>query len=343
VESLLLRPALTFGDQRHDVADLVLVGMLSGEWPALEQRVARGLGLQSERAQSVSREEVAQLLKRFRYERRLIAAAELTEWLRQRELTLDGLASVLLRKLLRERHAGVRAPAVPAGEIAAVLRAEAICSGALDRCAVALCDWHAAASALEQELPGGDAEAAAALVAAAQADLPSGLPTLGDDELRRRAELLVTLKAASDRFMATGYLDAAVQERALEHRLDWTTVSGIELGFELEGAAREARLHVVHDGSDLAEVARMLSMQPDSRSLELGSAPEAIAPELTIARPGDLVGPWSEDERWRVLQLTERREPEAADEVVRSRARAEVLSELLERLAAGKVVRHAAL
>jgi hypothetical protein len=43
METLLALAALSFGDERHDVADLVLVGLLTGEWQALEDLVARVL------------------------------------------------------------------------------------------------------------------------------------------------------------------------------------------------------------------------------------------------------------------------------------------------------------
>jgi hypothetical protein len=77
METLLALAALSSGDERHDVADLVLAGLLTGEWQALEVLVARGLGLEADRAGQVDAGEVERALTAFRYERRLIAAADL--------------------------------------------------------------------------------------------------------------------------------------------------------------------------------------------------------------------------------------------------------------------------
>ena len=93
IETLLEQPALNFGGERHDVADLVLVGLLTGHWPAVEVLAARGLGLEAERSDQVSAEELEADLAAFRYERRLIAAAELREWLSRRALDIADFAA----------------------------------------------------------------------------------------------------------------------------------------------------------------------------------------------------------------------------------------------------------
>jgi hypothetical protein len=112
-------------------------------------------------------------------------------------------------------------------------------------------------------------------------------------------------------------------------------VTGSELSFELEGAARETRLRVVHDGGTLAQVAGTLGLEPVHRELELGAAPAELSSELLAAGKGDLIGPWSEQQRWRVLEIDRRVEPESSADG-RVRAREQLLSELLERLGAGK-------
>lgn len=338
MESLLAVPALSFGDEEHDVADLVLVGLLTGEWQALESAVARGLGLEAEHRTEVAAVEVEAALTAFRYERRLIAAAELTAWLAERRLSLPDLQAVLRRRLLRERFADAPSPAVEASAGAAVIRAEAICAGTLGRCADALRAWHAGRETLSAGVePGVAAERdAEALARLALDDLLSGLPSFGADELRRRAVRLVALRRDYERFRATAVSDAAVAARVVERRLDWTAVTGSELGFELEGAALETRLHVVHDRRSLFDVAAMLDLEPVRRELDLTGAPEEIGGDLLAAREGDLVGPWREDDRWRVLQLERRWEPSPTDERARSRAREELLAELVERVCAGK-------
>jgi hypothetical protein len=266
------------------------------------------------------------------------------EWLSERSLRLADLEGVLRRRLLRARYEGVLGRAVAAPQVAAVMPAEAMCAGMLARCAEELRGWHAGCDWVAQMTYGGSSDWSLAadpaevegLVAAALADATSGLPALGSAELRRRAERLAGLKAGYLRFRAAAVTEAAVDARLTEHRLEWTVVTGSELSFELEGAARETRLRVVHDKDTLAQVAETLGREPVRRELELGAAPGELSAELLAARAGDLVGPWCEGGRWRVLQLDGRFEPEGTGADGSARAREELLAELAERVSAGK-------
>src|ERR1700722_10033599 len=103
MKTVLAQAALSYDYERHDVGDLVLTGLLTGQWQMLEGVVARGLDIEAERSAQVSAEDLERAMASFRYERRLIAAAELREWLSQRSLRLDHLSGVLRRRLLRER------------------------------------------------------------------------------------------------------------------------------------------------------------------------------------------------------------------------------------------------
>jgi len=345
METLLEIPALTFGNERHDVADLVLIGLLTGEWQALEDIVARGLGLAAAEAGNVDAGEVESALAAFRYERRLIAAADLRRWLSERSLRLADIEGVLRRQLLRTRCEGVLCPSAASPLAATAMRAEATCAGTLGRLAAELRAWHAGSVWVADAAVGGSSDWPAAadsagvrnLVALALADATSGLPTLGSVELQARAERLAALHAGYVRFRAEAVTEGAVHARLSERRLEWTVMTGTELSFELEGPARETRLCIVHDGSTLAQVAEMVGTEPVRRELEFGSAPAELGAELLAAREGDLVGPWREGGRWRVLQLSERSEPDqVGDGRLRARAREELLAELVDRVSAGK-------
>jgi hypothetical protein len=352
VESLLAGAALAFGEEHHDVADLVLVGLCTGDWQALGDAVTRGLALEAERATDLSADELDRKLKAFRYERGLIAGAELRTWLSERALSLHDLQGVLRRRLLSKRFEGVScASSSGVAEVVAVIRAEAICTGTLASCARELCAWHAGGEAIEDlaitpfSLDTATPESACGeeLVATALADPTSILPTLGLDELRKRTARLVALRTGYERFRDAAVSESAVARRLEERRMDWTVVAGSELDFELEGAARETCLRVAHDGQTLAEVADMLGLDPTPRELELGRVHAQLGAELLVAREGALVGPWSEGERWRVLQLERRLEPEPSNPTARERAREQLLSELIERFSAGKARQLAAL
>jgi hypothetical protein len=340
METPLGRVALSYGGEEHDVADLVLVGLLTGEWQALESLVARGLSLRSAHPERPEADELDRVLADFRYERRLLAAADLHAWLTERSLSLSDVEGVLERRWLRARFAAVSCPPADASRVAEVMWADATCAGTLVRCADWLRAWHAGCELV------GDAEVRASigegarvetLVEFARGDAASGLSTLEADGLRRRATRLVALNAGYERFRSEAVSPEAVEARLDERKLEWTVVTGNELSFELEGAARETRMYVVHDGRTLAQVAETLGLEPSRRELELGSAPAGVSAELLGARAGDLVGPWRENDRWRVLELDSRVEPgEAAGAHLRERAREELLNELIERVSAGK-------
>jgi hypothetical protein len=331
---LLTHPALRFGDERHDVADLVLVGLFTGEWQRHEQLVRRGLALEHRRPERPRAEEREQALAAFRYERRLIAAAELEAWLAERALGLADVDGVLCRAWLREQFPEGDGEPAAAACLAAVMRAETLCAGTLARCADVLRAWHAGSRS--DAVPAAD-PARVDDIATAALGAAAGLAALGAAEVRRRVVRLAALEAGYARFCAAAVSSGAIDARVAERRLEWTVVTGSELSFEHEGAARETRLRVLHDGEALAQVAGMLGVEPVWRAVELGGAPAGLGAELLAAREGDLVGPWSESARWRVLEIDGHFHPEdAPGDGARARARAELLSELVERLAAGK-------
>lgn len=319
----------------HDVADLVLVGLLTGEWQALEDRTRRGIGLEVRRSERPGAEGLANALAEFRYERRLIAATELEAWLAARSMRLGEVEAVLCRRWLCARFAGERSEPVAPERAAEVMRAHALCDDTLSRCAETLRAWLAAGlSDVRPEMDPGRVEE---VVAAALASVPSQLAGLGRRELQRRTARLVALEGSHARFRKVAISSEAIDARVAERRLEWTVVTGIELSFEREGAALETRLRVLHDSEALAHVAGTLGMAPVRRAVELGDAPPGLGAALLAAREGDLVGPWSEQQRWRVLEIDGHfRAEEAPDDTLRERARNELLSELVERLAAGK-------
>ncbi|MEA2170071.1 MAG: hypothetical protein QOF76_3371, partial [Solirubrobacteraceae bacterium] len=251
---LLTHPALRFGDERHDVADLVLVGLFTGEWQRHEQLVRRGLALEHRRPERPRAEEREQALAAFRYERRLIAAAELEAWLAERALGLADVDGVLCRAWLREQFP--EGDGEPAACLAAVMRAETLCAGTLSRCADVLRAWHAGSRS--DAVPAADPARVDDIGTAALGDAAAGLAALGAAEVRRRVVRLAALEAGYARFCAAAVSSGAIDARVAERRLEWTVVTGSELSFEHEGAARETRLRVLHDGEALAQVAGML-------------------------------------------------------------------------------------
>ena len=346
METLLAQPALRFGEEHHDVADLILVGLMTGRWQALERAVERGLALEAESIDRASLGEIDAELANFRYERRLIAAADLERWLAERDMSLSDLEGVLRRRLLCQQLDSATARPVAKALVQGVIRVEAICGGTLLGCAAELRAWHAgSAAAAAMRLPAANRPehdtqnggVVGDVIAVALADPVAGMSSMGVTELWRRIVRLRNLRDEHQRFATIAVGVHAIEARLFERRLDWTLVIGNELGFEREGAARETRLNVVHDGVGLRQVAEMLGLKTTHRELEIGRAPAELASQLLPARPGDLVGPWSENDQWRVLEVVKRLEPESNErDQLRQRARDELLNELLERYAAGR-------
>jgi hypothetical protein len=318
----LREPALSFGEHVLDVGDLVLVGQLSGTWPAFAAATSAGLALEAAGAEPPPAAEVKAAATRFRYERGLLSAADFVAWLRQARLANGDLAGVLRRRLLRERH-----PAPDAAvDIAPVRRAELVCTGTMGALVREATDRLAAARGLGDDAPGADPARVRALAEA--------LP-----ELAAGAERAVALEAALEAFAPRVATADAVRRRLADHRLDWLRVRGEEVAFAAEGAAREARL-LVAEGTPLADVARLVDATPAPREALIDAAPPGMGGALASAAAGELVGPWEQDGTWRVLVVADKVPPRAEDARLRARAARELLDDALGRLGAGQARRH---
>ncbi len=248
----------------------------------------------------VPAEDVRAAATGFRYERGLLAAADFRRWLDEAQLTSADLAGVLRRTLLRERHEWPDAHP----DIEPVLWAELICTGTMATLVREATDRLAAAHALQHK---------------------------GPDPLN--------LLAAFEEF-AAGVADAdEVERRLAQHRLDWLRVTGEEVAFTHEGAAREARL-LVREGEPLADVARLAGVNATTRERLVESAPPVVAGALASSIPGELVGPWEQDGEWRLVVVAGKTPPQFDDAELRERATRELVVEALARHSAGQVRRH---
>ncbi len=327
IHDQLATPAFGYGDATHDIADLVLVGVLTGAWPDFEADVADGLALERARPGAVPDDEVEAAVVDFRRGRRLISGAETATWLSERGLRLADVRAVLRRNALRARP-GRADRAEPDARLVPVLWPEAVCAGILTACADELRAWHTAADAVEVDDAANDVPDCDAVVA---------LAPLSTAEVRGRTSALASMRAAYARFRATAVTEREIEARLAAHRLDWTVVSGVAVTLPTEGAARELRLRVTHDRDPLGRVVDELGIAPTPREVELADARSDLRADLLAAAPGDVVGPWSDDDGWHVLEVAGRRETDgASDETMRQRARDELVKEHLERLGAGK-------
>jgi hypothetical protein len=339
------RSAVEVDGDAVDVADLVLLGTLTGEWLEFDREVSRGLELDRSHAEDVSGEELRREATIFRYERSLISAADLRSWLHEREMTVGELSAVLRRRLLRREHPHSQPPPSGPDGRAAVIRPEAYCDGVLGRLAQAAVARLAAA-----RLAGSESTPDAAdleqlpQMAAIVLDLPgTGLDSLGPVELGRRLQRLLSLESALSRLREQISSGQAVARRINDHALDWLELRGEELAFGHEGAAREARLLLAVDGESPVEVAARAGVTVIDRRFLVGDAPAGAKVSFAAAAVGEVLGPWEQDGRWRVMRLGAKVPPSAQDESLRERAIDELLKDAIDRYAAGRTTQHAAL
>jgi hypothetical protein len=347
LDTILKSDAVSFEEERLDIADLVLLGLImSNTWAQFERDVSRGLALQRSGCDAIGARELKARATEFRYQRRLLSASEFRSWLAARSLTVAELSSVLARTWLRERTPDEGAEGeveVSAGELVAALRTEALCSGIFKSLADAAIERLAATHRLGRL--GGEVvdERVEATLLDASGRHAAGIAALGEAELRRRLGRLWAYEdaLAALREQVAGEPDS-LRRRLDDHGLDWLRLEGLRLRFAGEGAAREARALIGHDGLSVQEVSAIAGTVASAEALYLDEVPEHVAAVLAATAPGEVSAPWPQDEQWNVLVVSAKRSPSTEDPLLRERATDELLADVLRRQAAGRARLHGA-
>jgi hypothetical protein len=339
--AILTSDAVSFGDESLDIADLILLGLIIGAWPRFEREVSCGLALERDGAGIVSAAELKARATQFRYARRLLSASEFTSWLAARSLTVADLAGVLRRALLRERvpEGGGYARA---GELAGVLRAEALCSGILGKLADAAIERVAAAYRLGRLGSEVTDRRVEETVGGALGCHAAALAALGEGALRRRVRRLWAYEDARAALREQVAEPTALRRQLARHGLDWLRLEGRRLRFPAEDAAREARALMIDDGLGADAVAAIAGVAVTTESMYLEQVPGQVAGALAAAAPGEVCAPWLQDGGWNVLAVSAKTAPSAEDPVLRERATEELLAEALRRQADGRARVHGA-
>lgn len=136
-ESRSGKPLFTVGDAAYGWEDVVAFAKLRGDWDELAARVRAGLAALAEleaRGEPIPEPELDTAAREFRYERDLLAADELADWLERHRLTSEDWRDYLRRRLATAR---VPAPAADVPEAAAAdgVWAEGVCSGRFEQLA----------------------------------------------------------------------------------------------------------------------------------------------------------------------------------------------------------------
>lgn len=292
-DEVLDRRVFSVGPRTYSWRDVVAAARVWSAWSEIERRARHALDLGVTAAEGVERAQ-----DQFRYDRGLLAADDLEDWLDRWAISIDDWLNQVSASVARS--VGVSstsgAPA-SAEELDQAAWTEAVCSGELERLAERL----AASCALSE----------------AAGESPPG--ELGADELDR-------MEAIRERFREQAVTDERLQRRVRDEQLGWTRVEGRYLAHPDEDVVREAALGVREEGMDLEEMARAAGAryEPAAR-FYLAEVEGEVQPRLLSASPGELCGPLrSGDELW-LLEVSARVAPTLEDPSIKARAAASVV------------------
>jgi hypothetical protein len=247
----------------------------SGRWDEIERATREGVAC-ARHAATLTAEQadleavVEQAGDEFRYDRDLLTADEMEEWLDAHGLDARRWIDAIRRRVLRERWASQLA------ELLAHYRPtdEEIEEALADDLVVA--ELHAE---LARELAG---EAAAAASAGA-----TGTPD---------GDRLAAIRAAAARFRAAAATDEAIRREIANHQMDWVRIECRAVEFAHEPEAREAALCLREDGLPLEDVAREAHVAVGSLAFYLEDVDADDRSRFLGAHAGHVVGPIAIDD-----------------------------------------------
>lgn len=287
-------PVVRAADGVRTWSDIVAWARAVGLWQDVADEAAaavEALGRAKAQDAAPSRQELAPAEAAWRRARGLLTADELRECLAYWHLDVRGWRSAI---------AGILLADPPDDDTVAVsddtaLR-HAIVSGDLED----LLDQHVR------------------WVAAGEALTDAGITPVTDPDGRRRQ--------VTEHLVDPRRIDAHVEA----HALDWIEVEADALVLPDRDMALEARLCVLHDGTDAADVATLARIEAETISSTLSELDGDRAVLLGAAIAGEVLGPRETDDGHEVLVVRHRRAADPTDPNLRERAAAE-LTDLLIR------------
>lgn len=319
----------SFGDESFDGRHALVHGAAGGRWQAFEHTTL--LRVAAIGRSKPSDDAVRATSVQWRRDLGLLSGAEVSAWLTER-----GLETAQWRAYLERQSAGSPdGDPAPEGESIEALAVDLVCSGLLREIGESLVDGAAAEAALGKDAPGGDGADLAAQAAATVTARSLGLSAA---DLRPAADRATAFAAAQAAFAAAHVTEREIARRLADHKLEWTQVSWQHAGFATPGAAREAAFMVDVDGRPLDDPVALAAASLENQAAELGAVDSDLGRRLLAGASEQLVGPWEQDGKWHLVQVTDRQEPSLHDEDLRARAHAELMTELLAQYRAGRGV-----
>ncbi len=312
MDALFDKVVFSVGRKEYRWGDVVAAARLWGDWVRLRDRAREGIACLArldEEESAVSDEEIESAADEFRYNRDLVSAQEMEEWLGRWDLTAEGWMDWVRSWTLRQKWSDEVADLVSESppdedEVDGFVTTEAVCSGELERLAHRLAGRAAIASK-----EGGTAAPAN----------PSGV-----DELTR-------LELAFRGFRERVLTPAAVEREIRCHRTEWTSLECRYLRFPEEEQAREAALCVREDGTSLDDVAAGAGMRVETERISLADIEPELHDGFLAAKEGDLVGPLKRGEEFFLYLVVDKVLPSVDEAADVQRAEANILDRLIER------------
>jgi hypothetical protein len=338
----------TVGDTDYQWIDVALAAMARGDWPAFERRLEEGLACQAQAARdgtTPSADGLESAANDFRYERELIAAAEINAWLERFDLSVDDWMSYLARDVLRVKHLPTlddlidRHPPSRA-DLESAAYVEGICSGIFDEFDAALAARAALAATVDDDATAEDDrfEPLAERIARANERWLSSRPP---DDTLARLDRILRIESRYAEVASALASPPSLADVVQAHRLDWQQVEIDTVSFATDHAAREAMLCVTIDRLSLHEVAALSRQSAERRTWFHDEIDSDLRDRLIAVEPGAVLGPIAVNGHFDVTSMVRRTLPSVTDPRVAERAREVVVDAAVRRAVLDRVVRPA--
>jgi hypothetical protein len=324
--------------------DVALAAMARGQWPAFERRLAEGQACAARAAQeggAISQADVDEAATAFRYERDLIAGADVTAWLDKTGLTVEDWTGHLERAVLRERWADQLEDildrfAPSARQLIAIAVAEGICTGTFDQLQRAFAGRAAFVRAVDEprfdracgrECEAGPGDRSAERLVQTHAHWLERRPA---EDTAARLSTVLRIEAAFDALVDSVVTAPGLQDVIEAKRLDWIRCELETISFSTADAAREAVLCLLEDGFSLYDVAMLSRRGVERTAVMLEEVDAQFRDRLMASKSGDVLGPLAVDGHFEVTRLVTRASPTLADPRVAARARQTIVDRAIQ-------------
>jgi hypothetical protein len=313
--------AFSFDGHPLTYADAVLSAMVLGEWPDFVARCR----LHRSDPETFEEDRASAWAEEFRRAHQLEAVADLDAWLALRHLDRQDFT-----RFGRWQAAGA-SPVASGGELFPDRGwwAEAVLSGDALRWVNALRDWLVAAD-LAPVVPAPDSRCVWKM---AENTGPAGLTEAVGQE---RIAQLTALRVAHDGWLDGLLTDPVIEQRIVQHRLEWTRLVFYQCVLTSSPAAQEVAMCVNEEGEDAEQVATRSGCPLECHDQLRRDVPHRAAGVLSALRTGQASTPIAEEGTYTVYILVARVAPDSDALRMRKLARDEEVKDRLEVAGAGR-------